>query len=90
MKDLCALVLVTASLCAVGVASTMPAIVVTAAARSIRPGELVVLTITPGAEGPIGRRARLQSSHSRVPGHDHEMAGPRRHRSDDDAQNLRR
>ncbi len=49
MKDLCALVLVTTSLCAVGVASTMPAIVVTAAARSIRPGELVVLTITPGA-----------------------------------------
>ncbi len=48
MKDLCALVLVTASLCAVGVASTMPAIVVTAAARSIRPGELVVLTIIPG------------------------------------------
>ena len=27
----------------------MPASVVTAAARSIRPGELVVLTITPGA-----------------------------------------
>ena len=54
MKDLCALVLVTASLCAVGVASTMPAIVVTAAARSIRPGELVVLTIIPGPSGPVG------------------------------------
>ena len=51
MKRFCAVLLVTTALYTAAAVGAASPILVTAAARSIRPGELVVLTIVPGAAG---------------------------------------